>query len=90
MSLALIVLGSALLTIAVTNRLPLLTRRPPTPRSAAAGRRDSAVAAPGRRPRVRSRARTVPARLTEQGRAVVTTLGGSLLIVAFFLALSGL
>lgn len=29
MSLALIVLGSALLTIAVTNRLPLLTRRPP-------------------------------------------------------------
>ncbi|PSK92279.1 hypothetical protein CLV63_11838 [Murinocardiopsis flavida] len=32
----------------------------------------------------------VPARLTEAGRAAVTTLGGSIAIVAFFLALSGL
>ncbi|MFC3999633.1 hypothetical protein ACFOVU_27210 [Nocardiopsis sediminis] len=30
-----------------------------------------------------------PARLTEAGRATLTTVGGSLLIIAFFLALSG-
>lgn len=31
----------------------------------------------------------LPARLTEAGRATLTTVGGSALIIAFFLALSG-
>lgn len=31
----------------------------------------------------------LPARLTEAGRAALTTMGGSALIIAFFLALSG-
>ncbi|WP_028647538.1 hypothetical protein [Nocardiopsis sp. CNT312] len=39
------------------------------------------------RPRLRLRLR--PARLTEQGRALCTAVGGSALIVAFFLSLSG-
>ncbi|WP_116244204.1 hypothetical protein [Nocardiopsis sp. FIRDI 009] len=37
-----------------------------------------------------SRIRLVSARLTEQGRALCTAVGGSALIVAFFLTLSGL
>ncbi|WP_017539990.1 MULTISPECIES: hypothetical protein [Nocardiopsis] len=32
----------------------------------------------------------LPARLTEAGRATLTTVGGSALIIAFFLALSGI
>ncbi|MFV2197652.1 hypothetical protein [Nocardiopsis sp. LOL_012] len=37
----------------------------------------------------RARLRLRPARLTEQGRALCTAVGGSALIVAFFLSLSG-
>lgn len=76
MSFVLILLGSALVGVALFNRVPRL-RRPAYPPAA-------------ERPAPTLRVRTVPARLTETGRAVVTTVGGSLLIVAFFLALSGL
>lgn len=38
----------------------------------------------------RPRILTAPARLTELGRATLVTVGGTLLIAAFFLALSGL
>lgn len=45
--------------------------------------------ATARRPGVPPRVRLVSARLTEQGRALLTAVGGSALIVAFFLTLSG-
>ncbi|MDT0302217.1 hypothetical protein [Streptomonospora wellingtoniae] len=50
-----------------------------------------AVAMFNRIPRFRARAipQLVRARLTEAGRATLTAVGGSALIVAFFLALSG-
>ncbi|KUP98424.1 hypothetical protein [Thermobifida cellulosilytica] len=69
MSLLLAALGSVLVTIALTNRLPRWSRR----------------SSRGRLPRPY----TVSARLTERGRATLTTLGGSMLIAAFFLTLSG-
>ncbi|GLU47653.1 hypothetical protein [Nocardiopsis ansamitocini] len=76
MSLALIVLGALLVAAAVLNRLPFRPSRavPASPASP-----------PGRR-----HPHTAPIRLTEQGRATLTTIGGSMLIIAFFLALSGL
>ncbi|MEY9215492.1 hypothetical protein NI17_014605 [Thermobifida halotolerans] len=75
MSLILTVLGAVLVTIAITNRLPRWNRRP--------------LAASRTRGHPPRRRLTVSARLTEKGRATLTTLGGSMLIVAFFLALSG-
>ncbi|MFC4560351.1 hypothetical protein ACFO4E_00620 [Nocardiopsis mangrovi] len=66
MSLTLILVGAALVAVALFNRVPALHGRP--------GRRTPGFA---------------PARLTEAGRATLTTVGGSLLIIAFFLALSG-
>lgn len=71
MSLALLLLGTLFVVIAMFNRVP-------------------AVLAPRTAAPTRSRLALVPARLTETGRAAVTTLGGSIAIVAFFLALSGL
>lgn len=75
MSLALILLGTALVAVALFNRVPRL--RAPAPSA-------------GARPTPTLRLHTAPARLTEAGRALVTTVGGSALIIAFFLALSGL
>ncbi|MBV2362637.1 hypothetical protein ACFPZ0_12895 [Streptomonospora nanhaiensis] len=63
MSILLILLGAALVAIAVFNRVPRFQ--------------------PAWSPQL------VPARLTEAGRATLTTVGGSALIIAFFLALSG-
>ncbi|MBR8741149.1 hypothetical protein [Nocardiopsis sp. MG754419] len=84
MSLVLIAFGATLVSVALFNKMPrVVPGYRPVPRHgggvAAAPR---AVAPP--------RLRLVEARLTEQGRAVFTAIGGSALIVAFFLALSGL
>ncbi|WP_017592654.1 hypothetical protein [Nocardiopsis potens] len=49
-----------------------------------------AAALADRVPRLRPAAAVLPLRLTETGRAALTTLGGSALIAALFLALSGL
>ncbi|RNL85510.1 hypothetical protein [Halostreptopolyspora alba] len=78
MSLALILAGAALVAIALFNHVPQLGPPP-------VARPSTRVTAPSR-----PRPRLVHARLTETGRATLTTLGGSILIVAFFLALSGL
>ncbi|CAM3875586.1 hypothetical protein GCM10009799_29520 [Nocardiopsis rhodophaea] len=90
MSLVLILAGAALVCIAMFNRVPrLVPADVGEPRMA---ERSGRVAAPPRRPRSdqrRLRLAFVPARLTETGRALLTTVGGSVLIVAFFLALSG-
>lgn len=80
MSLLLILLGAPLVSIAMFNKVPrFLPGRVPAQRA-------GAVTAQRARPRVRF----APARLTEQGRALCTAVGGSTLIVAFFLTLSGL
>nr|WP_221308721.1 hypothetical protein [Nocardiopsis mwathae] len=72
------------------NRVPrLLPVDLPEPGTAD---RSGRVAAPPQRARSGAqglRLAFVPARLTETGRAVLTTFGGSVLIAAFFLALSG-
>ncbi|WP_159943006.1 MULTISPECIES: hypothetical protein [unclassified Nocardiopsis] len=86
MSLVLILLGAALVSIAMFNKVPRYVpgrSAPPRP-----GRRGGVAAAP--RAAVPPRVRLVSARLTEQGKALLTTVGGSALIVAFFLTLSGL
>ncbi|WP_046470436.1 hypothetical protein [Allosalinactinospora lopnorensis] len=78
MSLVLILAGAALVSIALFNRVPRLD---PGAVSSAPPSRGTA--------RSRPRLRLVHARLTETGRAALTTVGGSVLIIAFFLALSG-
>ncbi|MFD6949143.1 hypothetical protein A6A08_05870 [Nocardiopsis sp. TSRI0078] len=84
MSLVLILLGAALVAVALFNKVPrYVPGRPPAPRP---GRGSVATA---RHPGVPPRVRLVSARLTEQGRALLTAVGGSALIVAFFLTLSG-
>ncbi len=84
MSLTLIALGTVLVSIALFNKVPRFEPgRPPEPR---AGGGVATAQRTGTPPRLR----LVPARLTEQGRALLTTVGGSALIVAFFLSLSGL
>lgn len=88
MSLVLLAIGAVLVLVAMSNRLPRYV--PPRPVRAPA-RGGSATRTATRAPArsVGPRLRLVPARLTEQGRALLTTLGGSAMIVAFFLALSG-
>lgn len=84
MPLVLILLGAALVAVAMFNKVPqFVPGRVVPPRVPA---RPGAVA-PERveRPRVR----LASARLTEQGRALLTAVGGSALIIAFFLTLSG-
>ncbi|OLT28855.1 hypothetical protein BJF83_13795 [Nocardiopsis sp. CNR-923] len=101
MSLALILFGAALVSLALFNKVPRYVpagRLPARRRGSAA--RSRAVAARGgttARPRpaagavgTRARVELASARLTEQGRALCTAVGGSALIVAFFLTLSGL
>lgn len=79
-SLLLILLGAPLVSIAMFNKVPqVLPARVPAQRQGAATVQ-----------RARPRVRLTSARLTEQGRALFTTIGGSVLIVAFFLTLSGL
>jgi hypothetical protein len=82
-SLVLIVVGAALVSTALFNKVPRYVpgRLPAPPGSGVATARRTAVP-----PRVE----LAPARLTEQGRALLTTVGGSALIVALFLTLSGL
>lgn len=80
MSLLLILLGAPLVSIAMFNKVPRFL-----PGRVTAQHGGAATAQ-----RVRPRVRLVPARLTEQGRALFTAVGGSVLIVAFFLTLSGL
>lgn len=80
MSLLLILLGAPLVSIAMFNKVPRFL-----PGRAAVQRGGAATAQ-----RVPPRVRLVSARLTEQGRALSTAVGGSALIVAFFLSLSGL
>ncbi|GHC94698.1 hypothetical protein GCM10007079_45430 [Nocardiopsis terrae] len=83
MSLALIAVGAVLVSIALFNKVPRLTAgRLPAPRPGGGVAAQRLSAPP--------RLRLAPARLTEQGRALLTTVGGSALIVAFFLTLSGL
>lgn len=84
MSLTLIAVGAALVSIALFNKVPqYVPGRLPAPRSAGG-------VATAQRTSASPRVRLAPARLTEQGRALLTTVGGSALIVAFFLSLSGL
>ncbi|MCY9782395.1 hypothetical protein KIK06_00640 [Nocardiopsis sp. EMB25] len=94
MSLVLILFGTALVSLALFNKVPryVAPSRPTTGRGAAPARGGTATrrAATGPRAGVRPRVRLVSARLTEQGRALCTAVGGSALIVAFFLTLSGL
>ncbi|MBB4930028.1 hypothetical protein F4561_000848 [Lipingzhangella halophila] len=78
MSLVFILAGAVLVVIALFNRVPQLGSEP-------AQRSPARAAAPGR-----LRLRLVHARLTETGRATLTTVGGSVLIIAFFLALAGI
>lgn len=83
MSLVLILVGAALVSAALFNKVPrYVPGRLPVPRG-------SGVAT-ARRTAAPPRLHWVSARLTEQGRALLTTVGGSALIVAFFLTLSGL
>lgn len=79
MSLVLILVGATLVCVALFNRIPLLRPRPQQPRR-------SGAAAPG----AGLLDYTAPARLTEAGRATVTTIGSSMLLIALVLALSGL
>ncbi|WP_026122402.1 hypothetical protein [Nocardiopsis halotolerans] len=92
MSLVLILLGAVLVAVALFNKVPsYVPGRFPTARTghgARAGRGGSVATA--QHSGVRPRVRLVSAKLTEQGQALLTTLGGSALIVAFFLNLSGL
>jgi hypothetical protein len=83
-SLTLIAVGAALVSIALFNKVPRFV-----PGRMAAPRPAGGVATV-ERAGVPPRVRLAPARLTEQGRALLTTVGGSALIVAFFLGLSGL
>lgn len=84
MSLALIAVGTVLVSIALFNKVPrYVPGRLHAPRSGGGVATAQRTSAP---PRVR----LVSARLTEQGRALLTAVGGSALIVAFFLSLSGL
>ncbi|GAA3763693.1 hypothetical protein [Salinactinospora qingdaonensis] len=92
MSLALILTGAVLVAIAAFNRVPRVGRRltnaPSTQVSPSRGA-SRATATRSRTPPP-PRLHMAPARLTEAGRATLTTLGGSMLIVAFFLTLSSL
>ncbi|MFI6575160.1 hypothetical protein ACIBFB_05120 [Nocardiopsis sp. NPDC050513] len=101
MSLVLILLGAALVSLALFNKVPryVPAGRLPTRRRGAAARSGAAASRGGAsaRPRAaaaaagtRARVELTSARLTEQGRALCTAVGGSALIVAFFLTLSGL
>ena len=83
MSLVLIALGAVLVSVALFNKLPRLVERPAPPRTGGGVATAQRTAAP-------PRLRLADARLTENGRAVFTAIGGSTLIIAFFLALSGL
>ncbi|WP_017589187.1 hypothetical protein [Nocardiopsis ganjiahuensis] len=84
MSLTLIALGTVLVSIALFNKVPrYVPGRPPAPRAGGGVVTAQRTGAP-------PGLRLVPARLTEQGRALLTAVGGSALIVAFFLSLSGL
>lgn len=84
MSLVLIVFGAALVSLAMFNKVPqFVPGRAPAPRTGGG-------VATAQRAAIPPRLRLVDARLTEQGRAVFTAIGGSALIIAFFLALSGL
>ncbi len=83
MSLVLIALGAVLVSVALFNKLPrLVAERPAPPRTGGGVATAQRTAAP-------PRLRLADARLTENGRAVFTAIGGSTLIIAFFLALSG-
>lgn len=87
MSLVLLAIGTVPVLVAMFNKVPRYTP-PRTGRSPARGGTATRVAtrtAPAAAPRLR----LAPARLTEQGRALLTALGGSAMIIAFFLALSG-
>lgn len=85
MPLVLILLGAAMVAVATFNKVPqFVPGRVVSPRVSS---QQGAVAAPERmeHPRVRLSS----ARLTEHGRALLTAIGGSALIIAFFLTLSG-
>lgn len=85
MSLVLILLGAVLVAVAMFNKVPSYV-----PGRIPAHRPGRSVATAQSPEMVRPRVRLVSARLTEPGKALLTTLGGSALIVAFFLTLSGL
>lgn len=83
-TLALITVGAVLVSIAMFNKVPrLVPERLDRPRPGGG-------VATAQRTVTALRPRLADARLTEQGRAVFTAVGGSALIVAFFLGLSGL
>ncbi|GAB3731483.1 hypothetical protein [Nocardiopsis nanhaiensis] len=84
MSLIMIAVGAALVSLAMFNKVPRFV--PGTPNEPRSGGGVATAQRTGAPPRLR----LVSARLTEQGRAVFTAVGGSALIVAFFLGLSGL
>ncbi|WP_017610821.1 hypothetical protein [Nocardiopsis xinjiangensis] len=85
MPLVLILLGAAMVAAAMFNKVPQFVPGRVVPSRAPS--RQGAVAASERveYPRVR----LASAHLTEQARALLTTIGGSALIIAFFLTLSG-
>ncbi|MFL1380534.1 MULTISPECIES: hypothetical protein [unclassified Nocardiopsis] len=84
MSLVLLAIGAVLVLLAMFNKVPRYVP-PRTPRAPARGGTATRTRARASGPRLR----LAPARLTEQGRALLTGLGGSAMIIAFFLALSG-
>ncbi|MFD6096965.1 hypothetical protein ACFVWN_28540 [Nocardiopsis flavescens] len=83
MSLVLLAIGAVPVLVAMFNKVPRYVPPRPgrvSPRGGGTATR-TAPAPPG--------LRLASAHLTEQGRALLTTLGGSAMIIAFFLALSG-
>lgn len=85
-SLVLILLGTALVSVALFDKVPrYVPGRAPAPQPDRVG--SVATARPAR---YLPRLRLVSVRLTEQGKALLTVVGGSALIVAFFLTLSDL
>ncbi|CAL9425740.1 hypothetical protein SUDANB121_01963 [Nocardiopsis dassonvillei] len=87
MSLVLLAIGVVPVLVAMFNKVPRYV--PPRPGRAPARGGTATRTAPRAAAATAPRLRLAPARLTEQGRALLTTLGGSAMIIAFFLALSG-
>lgn len=85
MPLVLILIGAALVAVAMFNKVPQFVPGRVVPPRVPPRHGTAAVSERVEYPRVR----LASARLTDHGRALLTTIGGSALIIAFFLTLSG-
>ncbi|GHD21070.1 hypothetical protein [Nocardiopsis kunsanensis] len=85
MTLVLILIGAALVAVATFNKMPQFVPGRVVPPRVPSRQGAAATSERVEYPRVR----IASARLTENGRALLTTIGGSALIIAFFLTLSG-